>query len=443
MPETLAYILHPIDPFAFRSDHYTKSCLHIPGKPDKFSRLFSWASLNTVLNSAPAPNNSLHFVLNGRYLSPTNELSIVEQCRRGATLIVIDIQKYDHALGEFTSRLSTELGETARINLYLSQPGRPGYNRHYDTHDVFILQISGSKGWRIFSSPVAFPIWVQKTHPTNAPETPCLECVLRAGDVLYIPRGYWHEAMAEADSSLHLTLGIYVRTGVDFASWLVDELREEPIWRQAAPLVFREESAAADDITPDTRAYFDRLRHMLSAKLDDEYLATAYRRFCIAQDRNPSRFHFPYHFAAAPEVFADTQFTRADYQRAAVSHAVASGEVELAVWGKQFHFSGPVEPLLRFVFQAVRFTGREALKAAGAALPWVDVAAILGRLLQEGVVNVVPGSHSTDDGRAQLILATSQSPKSSRSTQTSPTASYLGSRASSRQRRASTSRSGK
>jgi hypothetical protein len=54
---------------------------------------------------------------------------------------------------------------------------------------------------------------------------------LKAGDVMHIPRGYWHQATGTTQGtgySLHATFGIEQRTGVD---WLADRSRQDEVFR--------------------------------------------------------------------------------------------------------------------------------------------------------------------------------------------------------------------
>ncbi|WP_235526571.1 JmjC domain-containing protein [Nostoc piscinale] len=71
-----------------------------------------------------------------------------------------------------------------------------------------------------------------KQQQPQAP--PYLECVLQAGDLLYIPRGHWHHAVACEQPSLHLTVGIECQTGLD---WLIKDLCESVSWRQSLPAI--------------------------------------------------------------------------------------------------------------------------------------------------------------------------------------------------------------
>src|SRR5262249_16255954 len=152
--------------------------------------------------------------------------SIIEACRDGASLIVHHLQLCDPKVGELTRALEAETGEPMRVGLFVSQPSRAALARHYDRTDVFVLHLAGPKAWSVYDSSVEKPdVGSPKDPDLSPPPEPSLRCELAPGDVLYIPRGCWHEALAQGELSLHLTFAVHARTGIDFLTWMVDQLR--------------------------------------------------------------------------------------------------------------------------------------------------------------------------------------------------------------------------
>jgi ribosomal protein L16 Arg81 hydroxylase len=96
-------------------------------------------------------------------------------------------------------------------NLYLSPKNSQGLLAHYDTHDVFVLQIEGSKNWQVYPTPQPVPLLgsFQPIIPQENLPKPLIEVTLEAGDLLYMPRGFIHQATTGEPSSLHITIGIY------------------------------------------------------------------------------------------------------------------------------------------------------------------------------------------------------------------------------------------
>jgi ribosomal protein L16 Arg81 hydroxylase len=47
-----------------------------------------------------------------------------------------------------------------------------------------------------------------------------LDCLLETGDLLYIPRGWWHETTPLDQPSFHLSVGLFVPTLFDYVMWV-------------------------------------------------------------------------------------------------------------------------------------------------------------------------------------------------------------------------------
>ncbi|HSI44605.1 MAG TPA: cupin domain-containing protein [Methylophilus sp.] len=97
------------------------------------------------------------------------------------------------------------------------------FGKHWDTHDVFILQLSGRKHWKVYQPTFEQPLAHQKStnHKAECPEIPVLDNVLEAGDLLYIPRGWWHEALPiDAVQTFHIAVSTYPPRVIDYLIWL-------------------------------------------------------------------------------------------------------------------------------------------------------------------------------------------------------------------------------
>jgi ribosomal protein L16 Arg81 hydroxylase len=135
----------------------------------------------------------------------------------GTMLLFSHLNRHHLPLAELISRCEAETHLPMRSNVYLSPPDSQGFKLHWDTHDVLVLQIAGSKRWHIYDSPLGLPheehmrelkSWIPRAKKDT-------ELVLRPGSVLYLPRGYIHGAEAEDDHSLHITIGLRSLTVMD------------------------------------------------------------------------------------------------------------------------------------------------------------------------------------------------------------------------------------
>nr|WP_326813400.1 cupin domain-containing protein [Streptomyces scopuliridis] len=103
------------------------------------------------------------------------------------------------------------------------------------------------------------------------------ELVLRPGDLLYLPRGWWHSvAASEGEHSLHLTFGIQTTTGAQLLSWLADDLRRHDVLREDLPV-----HAPASRQT----AYLERLRMEVTTALRNPHLVDRYTAMLICPDQ--------------------------------------------------------------------------------------------------------------------------------------------------------------
>jgi hypothetical protein len=163
---------------------------------------------------------------------------VLQEYRNGSTLIFPYLHERAAPLREMARRLSSQLSASIQINAYLTPPRASGFSAHYDTHDVIILQIHGSKQWRIFPAPVQLPMADDafRADPEFDPGEPIKECLLKQGDVLYLPRGYVHAATSMESTSLHLTVGIKPITWASVVLGAVTSLvNERPELRAALP----------------------------------------------------------------------------------------------------------------------------------------------------------------------------------------------------------------
>ena len=160
----------------------------------------------------------------------------------GATLVLQALHRTWPPLIDFASRLSGELGHPVQINAYITPPQNQGFAAHYDVHDVFVLQIAGTKQWRIhapvFTDPLREHEWEHRRADVakRAAEPPLIDTVLTPGDALYLPRGYLHSASALGDTSIHLTVGVHPITRHQLVQQLVKAAKDDPALRASLPM---------------------------------------------------------------------------------------------------------------------------------------------------------------------------------------------------------------
>ncbi|MGH3715864.1 MAG: cupin domain-containing protein [Micromonosporaceae bacterium] len=160
----------------------------------------------------------------------------------GATLVLQGLHRLWPPLGDFARQLAGELGHPVGVNAYLTPRDRQGFATHYDTHDVFVLQIAGTKRWRvhppIITDPLAGQPWQGRTEEiaVTAEGPATLDTVLEPGDALYLPRGWLHSAQARDELSMHLTVGVFTVTRYALVEALLGLATEEPALRRSLPM---------------------------------------------------------------------------------------------------------------------------------------------------------------------------------------------------------------
>jgi ribosomal protein L16 Arg81 hydroxylase len=167
---------------------------------------------------------------------------VLAQLADGASLVLQALHRTWPPLVEFGSELAAELGHPVQINAYITPSQNQGFGAHYDTHDVFVLQISGRKRWLIHRPVLIDPLpeqtWQRHREAVTAraAEAPLLELTLEPGDALYLPRGYLHAATALGELSIHLTVGVHPINRYSLIRQLLASAAADPELRRSLPL---------------------------------------------------------------------------------------------------------------------------------------------------------------------------------------------------------------
>jgi len=162
------------------------------------------------------------------------------QYAEGATLVLQSVHRMHPPVARFCRDLAAELGHATQCNAYLTPGGEhQGFDYHHDTHDVFVLQVSGKKRWIVYEPVVRLPLSTQPQaggHLVPAGAEPLLDVELEAGDALYLPRGYVHAALTTDTSSVHLTVGVLSTTWYDVLTDAVSLAGADEGFRDALPV---------------------------------------------------------------------------------------------------------------------------------------------------------------------------------------------------------------
>jgi hypothetical protein len=130
----------------------------------------------------------------------------------GCTVRLLCPHKHSDNIHALLSTLELELQCMVGANAYLTPPkAAQGFAPHYDDIDAYCLQLEGSKRWKVYEPTLKLPrVSSEDFTPEDLEgKTPVMDVTLEEGDLLYMPRGWIHQACTLTDDnehSLHLTV---------------------------------------------------------------------------------------------------------------------------------------------------------------------------------------------------------------------------------------------
>ncbi|GAB3183657.1 cupin superfamily protein [Micromonospora palomenae] len=276
-----------VEPAKFAAAHWGRAPLlsradELPN-PDGFTDLLSPADADDLLSRRGLRTPFLRVAKDGQLVPAARytggggagaeitdqvlDEKVLELYASGATLVLQGLHRTWPALVDFARDLGAALSQPLQVNAYLTPAGSQGFATHYDTHDVFVLQVDGRKHWRIHPPVLPDPLeqqpWGGRADEVaaTADGPAALDVVLAPGDALYLPRGWLHSAQAQESSSLHLTVGIRALTRYAMVEELLTLAAEDP--RLRAGLPFGTDVADPDAVEPELTETVEALRDWL------------------------------------------------------------------------------------------------------------------------------------------------------------------------------------
>ena len=391
--DTLAEMLEPCAPGEFLDSSWGVNFLHVRGRAGRFAHMMPWGRLGEILgrhrldfprlrvvrDGKPLPVSSyLRHLSGGRQKTTVPRLKhagLARQLREGATLVLDAVDDLSEPVEELAKGLELFFRERVQVNLYAGWQTSRGFDLHWDDHDVFILQVAGRKRWSVYGQTRPSPL-VNDVEKARKPEhEPLWEATLEDGDLLYIPRGWWHVAEPLAEPTLHLTVGVHNRTGLDLLRWLSEALRASDRFRQDLPRL----------ATPAERAAHNaRLREELLAAWDDNLLERFYEDL-DARAEPRARVALPWVAtpnAAPPEGPTVVRLLAPRHLKLEPS----GGVVEFDSVGQHWRFAEGALPVLRALNERRACTVAELCEAARGRVAPETVRLFLSELAHKGLI---------------------------------------------------------
>lgn len=395
--DLLEEILEPCRREEFFSSSWGKSFKHVRGWPGKFARLLPWHELNEILRRHRLDFPRLRLMRDGERVPVTSYIrhatsartrtriprliheNLTRQLREGATLVLDAVDELYRPIEELAEALELIFHEHVQVNMYAGWRTSRGFDLHWDDHDVFILQVTGRKLWRIYGETRKHPVTGDKAEKPADVDAPLWEGMMEDGDLLYIPRGWWHVALPQSEPTLHLTVGIHNRTGLDLLRWLETRLsREHACFREDLPRF-----ASPDE----RRAHVEKLRAALLGALDDGALDS----FLREQDEGAAaRASLSLPWSATREILPERSETRV---RLLVPRPIeispSDGQIEFVCLKKRWRFHEDAALVLRPLAERRTCSVAELIEGARERLDERTVRLFLAELIAHGLAGVV------------------------------------------------------
>jgi ribosomal protein L16 Arg81 hydroxylase len=383
LSKTLQSLIDPLSVESFLAEYWAKRAVYIPTNEAKsFRKLFSWDELNGLLNFCRLRYpEDIRLVQLDDVLPGSSPSDWMEHCQRGATLVINQLQQFIPELADLTAQLRTELGHRTQVNMYCSWPSHQGLHCHYDGHEVLILQVEGTKEWFVGPAMLKWPIDKRRCGDAHATPNPYLHVTLHPGDVLYIPRGHCHHAVALDEPSIHLTVGITCRTGIDWLHWLADELSADEAWRENLPLAL---DGSASVMTRHVAGLAQRLRALLN---DGDWIAEEYaEQHASLTSSRRAEVSLPAQAGHGISKYdKNTRFRKPKYSSARVRQ-FSDQHCQILLRNKQIDVGGVSPAALRDVLGRDNFTLTEIAEWLPELDLEEDIKPLLWRLVKEGVL---------------------------------------------------------
>ncbi|MGW2258956.1 cupin domain-containing protein [Streptomyces sp. NPDC001780] len=313
------------------------------------SSVLTWHDLNTVIGRGRLEPPRLRLHRDGelipwqRYATAvTTRRNVVwqriqpsglhNQLHDGASLVLDAVDELHQPAERLAQVLEAVFRGRVQINVYASWTATEGFGTHWDDHDVIVVQLEGAKRWRLYGPTRLNPLHRDTEAPEPPADEPIEEIVLRAGDMLYLPRGWWHAVAATEGRSLHLTCGLQTTTGADLLGWLSDRLRTSETVRAHLPVFASPQEQAA---------YLELLRKEVADALHDGAIGD----FLTTRDGiEPGRPMPSLPFVDAVPA-RDVLHARLTTARAQLTDN-DQGQVVLVAGGEEWTFAPPVRAVL-------------------------------------------------------------------------------------------------
>jgi hypothetical protein len=229
-----------------------EAALYVPGTPNKFKDLCSWADLNRLLEYGGLAYPRVRLVTDSHEI-PDEQYSrrglsgyprlrvggVNRALREGGVLIIESIEDLLAPIAACCRVFEAVLELPVQADLYASlKDGAHPFETN--DHDLFIIQLDGQRQWRVLSSSV--PV-MSSGNPIGSAELADWTGVLQPGDLLYLPRR-WAFADCHIDGpSLFLGIKFKSPTALDLVRRIFNAVTQNGLLDRDCPRFGEERQA--------------------------------------------------------------------------------------------------------------------------------------------------------------------------------------------------------
>lgn len=383
-----SWLLQPLPAAQFFEDHFEQSVCHVARRDaDYYAELLSFDDIDRVINQRAVKASSIRLAKadsglqeRPKFMSDggLDPAKLFSHYADGWSIILSQLDHHVPALGRLCQRLTLAFSSRFQTNIYVTPKSAAGFRAHYDTHDVFVLQVSGSKRWRTYAKrPVTLPLRSQPYQSELVGELGEVdkEWVLAPGDMLYLPRGVLHDAVSLDEPSLHITTGMLGYTWADLLLEAVaKQIMEDAQMRRLLPIGFATTGFARERAA-------ETLQHHLQALVERTSLDGALSPFCrelISSHKRMLRGQLQ----LISELSDITETTPLRPRPDLLVALETDGEqVIVHVWDKEIGLPSYVEPALR-----AALTGPSTAQQLPDCVDAAGKLVLVRRLIKEGLL---------------------------------------------------------
>ncbi|KAK0408662.1 hypothetical protein QR680_004083 [Steinernema hermaphroditum] len=273
------WILGPCELQTFFKSIFEKKTLHVKRNDKKYyGNLFSTPALVDLIEkhcleygnniNIASYKNGVRTTLNGEGRVYPQTVQNHLQLKRSVQFV--NPQTFDDNVWYLCEVLQELFCSFVGANTYLTPASSAGFAPHWDEIDAFILQLEGSKRWKVYG-PEGKEDSLPRESSGNFTDAqmkhrkPLFDDVVHAGDLLYVPRGFIHQALTTNEHSFHITISVCRRNAfADMMEKLIPEVMEQLAeksahLRKSLPCNYLDMGGIADCEYPNDESYSEKL----------------------------------------------------------------------------------------------------------------------------------------------------------------------------------------